>query len=90
MPTIAMFYGIIVRMFFFDTDKHHCPHVHVEYQNYVAVYAIETGEVLAGKLPPSKHKLMLAWMEIHQDALMADWVLASQGQAVYPIRGLDQ
>ena len=25
MPTISMFYGILIRMFFYDTDKHHKP-----------------------------------------------------------------
>ena len=30
MPTISMFYGILIRMFFKDTDKHHLPHIHAE------------------------------------------------------------
>lgn len=25
MPVISMFYGIIIRMFYFDTDKHKAP-----------------------------------------------------------------
>lgn len=29
MPVISMFYGVIVRMFFFDTDRHKYPHIHV-------------------------------------------------------------
>lgn len=37
MPTISMFYGILIRMFFYDTDKHHKPHIHAEYQGQVAV-----------------------------------------------------
>lgn len=32
MPTNSMFYGILIRMFFFDTDKHKAPHVHAEFQ----------------------------------------------------------
>jgi len=32
MPTISMFYGIIVRMVFLDTQQHRLPHLHVEYQ----------------------------------------------------------
>ncbi len=27
MPTISMFYGILIRMFFDDTNKHHVPHI---------------------------------------------------------------
>jgi hypothetical protein len=31
MPTISMFYGIIVRMYALDNKQHHLPHIHVEY-----------------------------------------------------------
>jgi hypothetical protein len=37
MPAISMFYGLIVRMFFLDTQQHYLPHVHVEYQGKEAV-----------------------------------------------------
>jgi hypothetical protein len=90
MPTISMFYGIVVRMFFYDTDQHNEPHIHVEYQDDTAVYAIEDGRVLAGGLPNKKHKLVVAWLEIHQEDLMADWKLAVNGQKPLPIRGIDQ
>jgi hypothetical protein len=33
MPVISMFYGIIVLMFKYDNQKHHTPHIHVEYQD---------------------------------------------------------
>lgn len=55
----------------------------------VAVYSIPDGTVLASELPPKKHKLVVAWIEIHQDELMADWQLAVKGQKPLPIRGLD-
>lgn len=51
MPTISMFYGILIRMFFYDTDKHNVPHIHAEYQGQMAVYSIHEGNVLAGELP---------------------------------------
>jgi hypothetical protein len=90
MPTISMFYGILVKMFFYDTDQHHTPHIHAEFQGETAVYDIEDGVLLAGKLPPKKHKLVVAWIEIHQDDLKADWELAVNGKKPFPIRGLDQ
>jgi len=90
MPTISMFYGILVKMFFYDTDKHHLPHIHVEYQGETAVYSIEDGTLLAGELPRKKHKLVVAWMEIHNEDLVADWELAVNGKKPFPIRGLDQ
>lgn len=90
MPTISMFYGILIKMFFLDTDKHKLPHIHAEYSGNLAVYAIETGEVLAGNIPNNKHKLVVAWIEIHKESLMADWHLAIQGKSLFPIKGLDQ
>jgi hypothetical protein len=69
MPTISMFYGILIRMFFRDIEKHHTPHIHAEYQGDFAVYSIDNGEVLSGRIPPGKHKLVVAWIEIHQDDL---------------------
>ena len=59
MPTISTFYGIFIRMFFYDTNKHDVPHIHAEYQGRVAVYSIPEGIVLAGELPPKKHKLAI-------------------------------
>jgi hypothetical protein len=32
MLTISIFFGILIRMFFYDTEKHHTPHIHAEYQ----------------------------------------------------------
>jgi len=51
MQTISMFYGILIRMFFRDTEKHHVPHIHADYQGKVAVYSILDGALLAGELP---------------------------------------
>lgn len=90
MPTISMFYGILIRMFFYDIEKHKKPHIHAEYQGEVAVYSIPDGEVLAGKLPRNKDKLVVAWIEIHQDNLLANWQLAVKGKKPFKIRGLDQ
>ncbi|MBE7516419.1 MAG: DUF4160 domain-containing protein [Chloracidobacterium sp.] len=90
MPTISLFYGILIRMFFYDTDRHKVPHIHAAYQEHTAVYSIPDGEVLAGELPDKKHKLVAAWIEIHQDDLLANWELAVNGRTLFKIRGLDQ
>jgi len=82
---ITMFYGIIVSMYYFDKRQHHMPHIHVKYQEQEAVIAIPGGEVLEGDLKPNKMRLVQAWIEIHQDELMADWELASQGENVFKI-----
>ncbi|MCM2282525.1 MAG: DUF4160 domain-containing protein [Bdellovibrionaceae bacterium] len=85
MPVISMFYGIIVSMFYLDTKKHKAPHIHVSYQGNEAVIAIPSGEVLEGDIKSSKLKLVHAWVEIHQEDLMADWELAVKGEPIFKI-----
>lgn len=85
MPTISMFYGIIIRMYYFDNQQHSAPHIHVYYQDFESIIEIPTGKALEGKLPKNKQKLVDAWIEIHQDELMADWQLALNGDAVFKI-----
>jgi len=85
MPVISMFYGIIISMYFVDNRRHHLPHIHVRYQANEAVLSIPGGDLLEGSLPPAKMKLVTAWIEIHQDELMADWALAVSGQQPYKI-----
>ena len=80
-----MFYGLIVRMYYFDNQQHNTPHIHVVYQDDEAVVEIPSGNVLAGQLPSAKMKLLIAWMEIHSDELMADWQLALNGEHVFKI-----
>ena len=58
MPTISMFYGIIISMFFEIKEKHHQPHIHVRYQNHKASIAIEDGAMLAGELPPRQLRMV--------------------------------
>lgn len=88
MPVISMFYGIIVSMYFFDAAKHHRPHIHVRYQDQEAVISIPEGELLEGTLKSTKMKLLLAWIELHQEELLADWALAVEGQQVFNIEPL--
>jgi Domain of unknown function (DUF4160) len=85
MPVISMFYGIVILMYYFDNQKHHRPHIHVKYQDDEAVITIPEGELLEGKIQRSKLKLIQAWIEIHQDELMANWQLAIEGQQLFKI-----
>jgi hypothetical protein len=85
MPTISMFYGILILMYFYDDKKHARPHIHAEYGDQVASIAIDDGEVLSGIIPPPKMKLVQAWIEIHREDLMADWKLAVAGEPIFKI-----
>ncbi|HVM60139.1 MAG TPA: DUF4160 domain-containing protein [Verrucomicrobiae bacterium] len=88
MAVISMFYGIIVSLYYMDTDKHKRPHLHARYQEHEAVLSIPEGKVLGGALPANKMKLVQAWIEIHRDELLANWALAEQGQPIFKIEPL--
>lgn len=85
MPTISMFYGIIIYMFSFDDKRHHLPHIHAHYGEHSAVFSIDDGLLLEGSLPKNKMKLVQAWMEIHKEDLLADWKLAINGEQLFKI-----
>lgn len=86
MEILSMFYGIIVSMYNNDTE-HDPAHIYVKYAEYNAKYDLE-GNRLKGELPRNKEKLLLAWMEIHQDELKANWELAMDREALYKIQPL--
>jgi hypothetical protein len=85
MPTISMFYGIIVYMYAFDNKRHHAPHIHAEYAEHKAVLALQDGDLLDGSLPKRQLKMVQAWIAIHEDDLSADWKLAINGQELFRI-----
>lgn len=41
MPTISMFYGIIIHLYFFDNQKHHTPHFHARYQGQLTATTVK-------------------------------------------------
>jgi hypothetical protein len=85
MPTISMFYGIIIYIYYFDNEQHNIPHIHAHYQDQKAAISINDGIVLAGELSSKQLKLVQAWIEIHKDELLADWKLAISGEQVFRI-----
>lgn len=87
MPTLSMFYGIIVRMYAEKGGQHNFPHIHAAFSGCEAVVDLN-GNVLEGEIPKGKMKLLLAWMEIHRDELEANWVLLSNNEAAFKIEPL--
>ena len=88
MPTISMFYGIIVAIFYGDAGRHHAPHIHVRYQGEKASVSIADGTILAGSLPQKQLRMVQVWIDIHKDELLADWELAATGEEPFRIAPL--
>ena len=85
MPIVSQFYGIIVRIYFKDSEKHYLEHIHVQYNEHDAVYSIKECALLEGELPPKQHKLLVAWMEIHKEELIALWNVAQNDGEIFKI-----
>lgn len=87
MPTICMFYGIIIRMYCGRTE-HNPPHFHAYYQEFKALVNISTCEIMQGNIPSKQSKLIVAWAELHKEELLADWNLAINGENPFNIEPL--
>lgn len=81
MPELARFFGIIIRMYAEAGGPHHRPHFHAYYQEEVAIYAIDSIDLIAGSLPRPQQRLVEAWAEIHREELLASWDLLQQGRS---------
>ena len=70
MPRISQFYGVVIYMYFND----HLPsHFHAEYGGYEAVYAIDSLDVLRGRLPQRAHVMVIEWALAHRPELRDNW-----------------
>ena len=88
MPELSRFLGIIIRMFMEPSTQHHKPHIHVYYQESVAVYSFNPIELIGGSLPKKQQRLVEAWIELHQNEILEDWNLLQSGQNPNKIKPL--
>ncbi len=72
MPVIARFYGIIIKMYF-SQSEHGIPHFHAVYGEFNAVFDIETLEMIEGDLPSRAQKLVIEWAALYQQELLKMW-----------------
>lgn len=78
MPTISMFYGLIIQMFW---SEHPPPHFHALYAEYEAIIEIKTLEVIKGHLPKRALMLVLEWATEHRAELLENWELCEKNQS---------
>jgi len=86
MPTISIFFGIIVQMNWRD---HNPPHVHAWYQGHEALVDIETGEIIAGSLPKFAVRLMREWVTIRRPELRVNWEKSRRREPLDAVPGAD-
>lgn len=84
MPQISTFYGIIILMNFSD----HVPaHFHAWYNEYKIIVSIKDG-VVKGEMPERALKMILEWLDMHREELMANWENAQNGNPLERIEPL--
>ena len=84
MPSISMFYGIIIYMYYTD---HQPPHFHAFYGDYKAVFSLN-GDWQEGEIPSKQKRQIKVWAELHEEELNALWKLAEKGEELYRINPL--
>lgn len=85
MPTISVFYGVVIQMFW---SEHGVPHFHALYAEHEAVIDIRELRILRGGLPRRAMALVLEWAAEHRDELMENWNLCRSMQTPRQIEPL--
>jgi hypothetical protein len=86
VPTISRFYGISIQMFF---KEHGVAHFHARYGGQIAVFTVESLELLRGELPRRHERLVREWAALHRGELMRNWELARAGKPLRSIEPLE-
>jgi hypothetical protein len=68
-------------------NDHQSPHFHARYQDQEVIVEIETGMV-EGRMSKRTLRMVLEWLDIRQEELMANWKLARQRKALNEIQPL--
>ena len=66
MPVLARFYGIVIKMYFLQSE-HDPPHIHAMYNDDVAAIDYMTGEVLEAL------NMVREWIELNRDDIKMIW-----------------
>jgi hypothetical protein len=70
-------------------NERHEPHFHAEYGGQDAQISIRNGKVMHGKIRPNAYRLVLEWLALHREELLANWEHAQRGESLKKIPGLD-
>ena len=77
--------GIVIGIF---PREHPPPHFHEVYGEYQITVEIETG-INHGDFPKQALRLVLEWIDLHQQELLRDWELLQEGKPAKKIEPLE-
>jgi len=85
VPIIAVFFGIVIRMFY---REHEPAHFHAEHRGEHAKFDLD-GKLIAGEIRSRKARgLIRDWAALHRRELQANWEKMQAGQALDSIEPL--
>ena len=85
MPTISVFFGIVIRMFY---KEHGPPHFHAEHAGQNATFDFN-GELIAGGIRSRKARERIRdWAQLHQPELEQNWDHVKRGEPLDTIQPL--
>lgn len=85
MPVISRFLGVAIAILYRD---HEPPHFHATYGEFEISVRIRDG-LVTGEFPRRAQALVVEWLELHRDELLADWDRARAGKPLSPIPPLE-
>lgn len=86
MPVVAVFFGIVIRMYY---REHGVAHFHAEYQGQMATFTFD-GQLLAGRIRSrTALRLIEEWATRHREQLAANWDRIEAGEPLERIEPLD-
>lgn len=84
-PLSAAFSASPIAILFRDHDP---PHFHATYGGFEISVTIRDGQV-TGEFPKRARSLVLEWLALHREELLANWDRARAGEPLVPIPPLE-
>ena len=85
VPELSRFLGIVIGIF---PREHPPPHFHAAYGDYQITVEIRSG-VVHGDFPKRALRLVLEWLDLHQQELLEAWDLIQAGRPANRIAPLE-
>jgi len=87
MPEISRFFGIVITMY---VDEHRPPHIHIRYGGDEAVVSLVGDTVkIEGAIRRRTLGLVLDWVDLHRDEILANWERIERFEQPLPIAPLE-
>lgn len=85
---VSEFFEIKIR--FDNSNEYNRAHFYADYKDYSIVVDIAEYEVIEGYMPRRQLNMILGWCALHEDKIMQNWALMTEGLELEQIKGLNK